>query len=245
VHPRQQQLDATVQASWFAALEDAGMSSAAALLYLFEGARSVRGWQGWHLPADRTVYPDPELPEIDDLIAELNSDECIEATKILIWRDRRPEEVAATIRHELEHASQYAAYGQRIVNLHELAADVMRVRVANLPRGSLFYTVIPIELDANGAAARFAYEYYGRDRWLELLHDEQVDGTLFRSHVGPGALETLPERMISFLAAHRDLVDRVARDRQETAIEIVDRAWRGAGERWATLTAADGLSLPR
>src|SRR4051812_43474098 len=99
MHPDQRPLDQSIETVWLAALANAGISSEAALLYTFAGPKSERGWIGWHLPANRTVYRDVELPEIDDLLEELNGEAVVPATKVLVWVERRIEEVAATIRH--------------------------------------------------------------------------------------------------------------------------------------------------
>lgn len=245
MHPKQPPLDDELRDVWLAALEHAELEADQALLYVFDGSNSEDGWSGWHLPADRFVYEDARLPEVDDALREeMNSEEFISATKVLVWRDRKVEELAGTIRHELEHAKQQAAHGQQLVDLHGLAFDVVLVRVGGLPKSSLLYTVIPMELDANAAAASLVRDRYGAERVVELLNDDAVDGGVFRSNVGPGSVDDLPERMLAFLAAHRDLCERLAEAREEPFREMVERAWTGAGEVWDNLTG-DPAKLPR
>jgi hypothetical protein len=180
----------------------------------------------------------------DELRHEMNADLCVEATKVLIWRSTRIEETAARIRHELEHARQYAVYGQKLTDLYGLCVAVVRVRVAGLPGGSLLYTTIPIELDANAAAARFVTSLYGADRILELLKEKDVDGAPLRSLVAPGAITTLPERMLSFLASHRDLSERYAEQVGLDFATLIELRWHGAGEKWTQLLSG-ALALPR
>jgi hypothetical protein len=244
-HPEQPDLDSETAELWLAALEDAGMAAQDALLYMFAEPAATYGWTGWYLPRSRTVYENKELPELDDTFRdELNEGRRIDATKVLIWRGRVNEETAARICHELEHARQYEEFGQKLMDLYGLCDAVVRVRVGGLPGGSLLYTVIPIELDANAAAARFTVDRFGEERVRELLSDNSIDGTPFRSLVGPGDLQTLPERMLAFLAAHRDLAERYAESVGGNFASVIDVRWPGTGDKWDQLLR-DDLALPR
>jgi hypothetical protein len=67
----------------------------------------------------------------------------------------------------------------------------------------------------------------------------------FRSLVGPPAIETLPERLIQFLATVRDLCKRYADRTNFSFPTLLDVHWRGSGAIWYRLVEDDALKLPR
>jgi hypothetical protein len=149
------------------------------------------------------------------------------------------------IRHELEHALQDEAHGQKVEELYRLALYVLGERVGGLPGSGLVYTVIPNEFDANAAAAMFTRNRYGPDRIRELLQEGNQDSALFRSKTPPAPIEGLPERLLAFFIAHRDLCETFA-DRQGFRFDqLLDVHWRGAGAEWRRLVDGGGLALPR
>ena len=72
-------------------------------------------------------------------------DGCSEAPS----RERAIEGLAAIVRHELEHALQNQAHGQRVEGLYHLALQVLGVRVNGLPGNGLLYTIIPNEFQCH------------------------------------------------------------------------------------------------
>ncbi|MFN2470571.1 MAG: hypothetical protein ABR583_06205 [Gaiellaceae bacterium] len=93
----------------------------------------------------------------------------------------------------------------------------------------------PIEIDANAASARFAWQRYGADVCRPLCEPVTHNGALFRSHTPPAPLETLPKRMLAFLLQFADLCERVAARRGRPFADLLEEAWPGAAEVWAAL----------
>ena len=126
-----------------------------------------------------------------------------------------------------------------------MAEGVICERVGGLAGGGFLYQVIPVEMDANAAAAKFVRAGFGEARIDELLQAGDTDASAFRSLVGPPAIETLPERMIQFLATVHDLCQRYADRTNHSFPTLLDVHWRGAGAIWRRLVEDDALKLPR
>jgi hypothetical protein len=185
VHPRQPYLEPPLGEILDAALADAGYNEDKAILYVFEADRSATCFEAF-LFAPNTYATADDIPEIAPLLADMNHDAARRAIRIVLFVGNRSEEGnAALIRHELEHARQIAELGPRLEGLYRLCADVLAVRTGGLPGGSLVYTLMPIEMDANAAGARFAAARYTEARIIELLRNGDRDGAALRSNVGP------------------------------------------------------------
>jgi hypothetical protein len=250
VHPRQPPLEPEIEAIWIAAVEDAGLAADDCLLYLLDGSKSETDYSGWHFAHGILIPEGEDLgPTLNELLPEMNSEECIDAVRIVVWRDRTIEGLAGLIRHELEHALQDAAHGQKLEELYRLAMYVLAVRVGGLPGGGLLYTVIPNEFDANAAAAMFVRDRYGSGRIIELLEadDEHIaqDRALWRSLTPPAPVEGLPERLLAFFITHRDLCEAYARSQNFRFDQLLSNHWPGAGAEWRRLVDEGGLALPR
>jgi hypothetical protein len=85
-----------------AALDDAGIASSDALLYVLEGEKGSNGYAARYLYRHLEVQPEGEAEEIHPLLAEMNGDECIDAYRFVVFEDRTIQSLAALIRHELE-----------------------------------------------------------------------------------------------------------------------------------------------
>jgi hypothetical protein len=250
VHPQQPQLEPEIEPIWLAAVDDAGLNPEECLIYVLDGRKSETGYSGWHFADGSLIHENEDLgPTLNELLPEMNSEECIDAVRIVVWRDRTIEGLAGLIRHELEHALQDEAHGQKVEGLSRVAMGVLAERVGGLPGGGLLYTVIPNEFDANAAAAMFVRARYGPDRVLELLEadDEHIsqDRALWRSHTPPAPIEGLPERLLAFFIAHRDLCEAYARRHDLRFDQLLDLEWHGAGAEWSRLVDEGGLALPR
>jgi hypothetical protein len=246
VHPRQRELPQDIEEVWLAALADAEMEPNDALLYVLDGEQGSNGYGARYLHRDLHIYPEGEAEEIHPLLDEMNDETCIDGYRVVVFRDRTLEGMAALIRHELEHARQRDAHGQRLMELYNVAENVIAERVGGLAGGGFLYQVIPIEMDANAAAAVLARECFGAERIDELLRAGDKDAAAFRSLVGPAPIETLPERMIRFFATIPDLCDRCAERNNLSFLELLDiHGWRGAGEVYERLLEDEGLRLAR
>lgn len=246
MHPRQQELEPEIEAIWIAAVEDADLNPNSCLLYLLDGRTSETGYSGWHFADGILIHEGEDFgPTLNALLPEMNSEWCIDAVRIVVWRDRTIEGLAGLIRHELEHALQDEAHGQAVEGLYRLAMGVLAERVGGLPGGGLLYTVIPNEFDANAAGAMFVRARYGPDRVCELLEARDEDSALFRSHTPPAPIDGLPDRLLAFLIAHRDLSEAFARRHDFRFDQLLDLEWRGAGAAWRQLVDEGGLAMPR
>lgn len=227
-----------------AALADAEIDSADVLLYTLKG-ESGGGYGARYLHRGLHIHPEGEAEELHPLLEEMNEEACIDAYRIAVFTERTFEGIAALIRHELEHARQRDVHGQRLMELYGMAEAVISERVGGLAGGGFLYQVIPVEMDANAAAAIFVRHRFGADHVDALLRAGDKDGSAFRSLVGPPAIETLPERMIQFFATIPDLCERFA-ERQEFPFRtLLDVHWRGAGAIYQRLLEDDELKLPR
>jgi hypothetical protein len=245
LHPHQPDLPPQIEESWVTALEDAAVPVDQGLLYIFDGEQSQNGYGAHYFARGLLLQPDPDMPDVDHLLDDMNADACIDAYRIAIWTDRTTEGVAALLRHELEHGRQREAHGQRLFELYGVALGVLAERVGGLPGGGFLYQTIPVELDANAAAARFVRQRFGNDRIHELLTAGDKDGSAFRSLVGAPDIETLPERMIHFFATVPDLCELWAARQHFDFPTLIDLHWRGAGAVWERLSQDEGLRLPR
>jgi hypothetical protein len=245
VHPRQSELPPEIEEVWLAALADAEMPPDEALLYLLDGEQGSNGYSARYLHRGLQIYPDGEAEEIHPLLVEMNDDACIDAYRVVVFQDRTVVGAAALIRHELEHARQRDVHGQRLMQLYDIAENVIAERVGGLAGGGFLYQIIPVEMDANAAAAVFVRERFGTQRIEELLRMGDKDGSGFRSLVGPAPIETLPERMLHFFATVPDLCERLAERNDYPFSGLLDvHGWRGAGAVYERLTSPD-LKLPR
>lgn len=246
MHPHQRPLDAETEEVWVAAIEDASLNSNGCLLYVLDGEQSETGYSGWHFARGIHINEAEHFgADVIPLLPEMNSEACIDAVRIVVWRDRTIEGLAALIRHELEHAVQDQEHGQKVEGLYHLALQVLAQRVGGLPGSGLLYTVIPNELDANAAAAMFVRTRYGEDRVRELLEARDKDSATFRSLVGPAPLETLPERLLAFFITHRDLCESYAQRQNFPFRQLIDLEWHGAGAVWRRLVDGGEFTMPR
>jgi hypothetical protein len=245
MHPRQQPLTREVEEVWLAALADVEIDANEALLYLIDGEKGSNGYSGRYLYRHREIHRDEEADEIHPLLDEMNSDDCIDAHRIVVFKDRTLEGLTAGIRHELEHARQYGSFGQPLMEFYGLAEHVIAERVGGLCGGAFLYQVIPVEFDANAAAAAFVRRHFGAERIDALLRDGDKDGAAFRSLVGAPELDTLPERMLFFFATMPDLCQRVADNNGFRFDQLLDLHWRGAGAVYERLLDDEHLKLPR
>src|SRR6266536_1834166 len=98
MHPEQRPLAAEIEEIWLAAVEDAGLNADECLLYVFDGPKSETGYSGWHFQRVLHIYESEQFgEEVKALLPELNSEECIDAVRILVWRQRTIEGLAALI----------------------------------------------------------------------------------------------------------------------------------------------------
>lgn len=244
MHLRQRPLPSDIESVWLAALADAEIDPAGALLYCFPGSE-CGGYNAHTWMRSHTISQDGALSDLSQTLSEMNDEECIDAYRVALWMDRGIEATAALLRHELEHGLQLEAHGQRLIDLYGLCIDVLNERAAGLVGGSLLYQMIPMEFDANAAASVFARVQFGDERVNRLLADKDADSAALRSLLPPPRVGTLPKRMVQFLATMPDLCRRLARRHEFDFRWRLNREWPGAGELWHRMVEEDELRSAR
>lgn len=245
MHPRQMPLPSSVGELWQSALADANGDPARALLFVLPGEQSSNGFSARHWLGRQVIDSTLEPDELQPLVQEMNVEECLDARRVVIWGARTDEGLAALMRHELEHAHQFEAFGGPLLGLYLLAEGVLSEHAGGLPGSALLYQMIPVEFDANAAAAVFVRSRFGDERITELLETGDKDSAAFRALVPPPPIESLPDRMVQFLAIMPDLCRRLAARQGSEFTTILDRHWKGAGAIWSRLVADDELKVPR
>ena len=139
VHPRQRELPPEIEEVWLEALADAELGGDQALVYVVDGEKGSTGYGARYLHPGLYIRPDGEADEIRPLLDEMNDDSCIDAYRVVVFTERTPEGIAALIRHELEHARQRDAHGQRLTGLYDIAENVISERVGGLDGGGFLY----------------------------------------------------------------------------------------------------------
>jgi hypothetical protein len=228
----------TLTTEWEAALADANFTADQVRLYPFPGEKSGNENRAYYFTPGQQIFFDPDFP--DDLGAQLqDANERINQHRIAVWVDAPTPVLGAKLRHELEHARQWEAHGKPLFNLNDLAMVALAERVGNLPGGGMLYNLNPIETDANAASARFAWDRYGEDECRALCEPSADYGALFRSHLPPPSVETLPKRILNFLQQFPDACERIAECDGRPFTELLDEAWEGAGAAWEAMDAVN------
>jgi hypothetical protein len=183
--------------AWEAALGDARVDTADAALIWRVGLPRLGGQQAASWRVGGRI--DPEFDDDYEFIQMLhwaNSDEIRTLRRVMIWTERTPEGVAGLLRHELEHTIQIAA-AVELDQLHQRACEELKNRSAT----GKSYNSIPMEMDANRAAARFLRGRYDTDRLRQLIIADDEDAACFRPTADPEPLDTLVDRMRAFIVS--------------------------------------------
>jgi hypothetical protein len=148
--------------------------------------------------------------------------------------------LAPKLRHELEHVRQWEHLRGRADPAFELALLVHECqyeRYGGLPAGGHMYNLVPIEQDANGAAARFSR---GRDptRADELARTSK-EAVLFRAQPPPEPFGTLAIRLVCTAIVYRvEFQRKLGHDRDR----FLDAADPSGSELWSRLRADNELN---
>jgi hypothetical protein len=186
--------DGVVEA-WRAAVDDAGITLGDVALIWRQGRPRPTGQEAasWRADSDIDAEFDDDY-EFTPALEWANSDPIRGLPRLMVWVGRTPEGLAGLLRHELEHTVQIAAHVE-LDHLHQRAFDEVRKRGGT----GKSYNAIPMEVDANRAAARFLRRHYGSDRLRQLVDVGDVDAACFRPTADPDGLDTLTERMRAFI----------------------------------------------
>ncbi len=234
---RQQELEP----EWLAALADAQVADDDAALYILAGEASNVGRGAAYLsptvhlvdPSDQELAAEPR-GVFEDLRSRAGQH------RVVVWAGGELGVAAAKLRHELEHARQWTAHGERLFTLTAGIQGALQREKLNGLAGGAVQSVAPAESDANAAAAQFA-----RPRYPALAHrlieGRADDAGLFRSHSGPEPLDSLPQRIIAHAFLYRSLCERCAERDGTPFRDWLERTWPGARAFWDALC---GASLP-
>lgn len=181
--------------AWSEAVDDAGISLGEVALIWRQGRPRPTGQEAtsWNPHSDIEA----EFDDDDGFIPALewaNGDPIRGLRRVMVWVGRTPEGLAGLLRHELEHTVQNAAHAE-LAHLHQRAFDEIRNRGGT----GKSYNAIPMEVDANRAAARFLRRRYGSERLRQLVAASNVDAACFRPTADPDGLDTLTDRMRAFI----------------------------------------------
>ncbi|MHB8463371.1 MAG: hypothetical protein ACYDH6_24555 [Acidimicrobiales bacterium] len=181
--------------AWRAAVGDAGITLGEVGLIWRKGRPRPTGQEAasWRADSDIDAEFDDDY-EFTPALRWANSDRIRGLPRVMVWVGRTPEGLAGLLRHELEHTVQVAAHVE-LDHLHQRAFDEVRKRGGT----GRSYNAIPMEVDANRAAARFLRCRYGSDRLRQLVDAGDVDAACFRPTADPDGLDTLTERMRLFI----------------------------------------------
>jgi hypothetical protein len=181
--------------AWRAAADDAGLNIGEVALIWRQGRPRPTGQEAasWMPHSDIEL----EFDDDDEFIPALkwaNRDPIRGLPRVMVWVGRTPEGLAGLLRHELEHTVQIDAHSE-LDHLHQRAFDEIRKRGGT----GKSYNAIPMEVDANRAAARFLRCRYDPDRLRQLVSAGDVDAACLRPTADPDRLDTLADRMREFI----------------------------------------------
>jgi hypothetical protein len=181
--------------AWQAAVDDAGIRLGEVALVWRLGRPRPTGQEAASWRPDSDIEPEfDDDYEFTSALEWANRDPIRGLRRVMLWVERSPEGVAGLLRHELEHTVQIAAHLE-LDHLHQRAFEEIRERGGT----GKSYNAIPMEVDANRAAARFLRRRYGPDRIRQLVSDDDMHAACLRPTADPDELETLTERMKTFI----------------------------------------------
>lgn len=231
--------DAAIYDAWSRMLAVVPIA-AAPTMQVCDGEKSPRGHNAafWHQSSRLTGDRDAQ-PMIDEIVAARGRGEPF----VAIWRAEHPIQVCvALLRHELEHACQVDAHGEGLLDLYDLTMQVLNESTE--PKAGQFYHAVPMERDANEAASCYARGVFGDEVIDALVVGEPESAPMLRRYPEEAAVDSLPDRMIDFLATHGSAGDRYAARHGRSYAALLDRAWPGGSARWIASRRANEGSFP-
>ena len=147
--------------------------------------------------------------------------------RIAVCSDYADIELAFAIRHELEHARQIQCHGRGLGDLHGLIEETLR------GESNALYNTMPMERDANGAAARFVRAIFPAEEVRDHISAGSVLGEEFWSYDAPLAVESLRSRTADYLLDQYPRCIRWAGDALTSRARL-RRAWPDFVDDWQT-----------
>ncbi len=225
-----------VDEQWSLAIADSGLAPEACRRYDLAASETESRLGAAWFPPGKVLELSEHFPDAE-LLDDANRPESRSRHRVAIWPDDRPSVIGARMRHELEHAAQWARFGPGIFRLYDVTHSVLAVRAAGLDGcAGMYINAIPSEQDANAASAMFLRRHH-TDTIADLCHD---DGSrqLACSLIGPEPIETLPARMIAYIWLFRDCCLGIMEREEQSFDQALEAAYPGAGEYWRRLDMA-------
>lgn len=225
-----------VEREWHAAVADAGLDIGTLRLFEIDAASSTSGLAAFH------QSPGPYNPSDSAILAALASIEENLASeedrhRVVVWSDNGVAVVAALLRHELEHVRQWERHGDAAGLLHEALIPALIDKAGGTGFGYLS-NLSPLEMDANAAAARFAWNRHGDVLGESIDTIPECHRGLFRYRGGPEPLDTLPQRLIEFAHLFAARCELAAVKEGLVFADVLEQRWRGGARLWNHLNEA-------
>jgi hypothetical protein len=166
---------------------------------------------------------------------DVNSRRVRKLHRIAVCSDYADIELAFAIRHELEHARQIEFYGRELGELHGLIEDMLR------GESTALYNAMPMERDANGAAAQFVQAIFPAEDVRDHISAGSVLGEEFWTYDAPLAVENLRSRTAEYLVDQYPRCIGWAGDALTFRARL-RRAWPDFVDDWQTRAKERGYS---
>lgn len=190
-----------VGALWHLALDDAGVDAGDAILIPIDCAEvEGNGYTGKTWLRGSRINDPADLLALAAAFDLANSTEQRHLARVAVCTNRSSAGLLAAMRHELEHSLQLSEIGGRLQELHGEAFDVLVQTAGGLPGSNELYNRIPMEADANGAGSRLARRVFGNSAVDRVVERADADIALLSRQPPPQPIETLPARMVQFIA---------------------------------------------
>jgi hypothetical protein len=186
----------SIERLWHAAREDAGYSATEARCYPFGGRPpGTCHWATYFQPGN-AIYRTSCYPLTPGQVTD--SAQYGNAHRVTIFAGARAQEVEALLRHELEHARQRDAYGD-MFSIYEMILETLFNQFGGEAGVGVLYNLVPMEQDANAAAAALMYD---TESPIPPAVLDGEHGVLFRHPSGPPPMPSLGPRMLAFASIY-------------------------------------------
>jgi hypothetical protein len=212
---------------WRLAREDAEFAADEVRVYVLPGTKRGGYSAMYFKPGDWLVF-DENFPFARNQLDDANGPG-LRKNRVAVYAGVHEAELAGLMRHELEHAVQQRRYGDASWRIYERTLGALPRKYGNAPGSGTIYHSVPVERDANAAAAAHVIPTYGPLPETILQGEHSV---LFRFPEGPLPLDSLGLRSLAFAVVHADAFRAELADHSETVEKIFEGVVDDACRRW-------------
>ena len=212
---------------WRLACDDAGFAEDEVRVYVLPGTPQGGPWAMYFKPGDWLVF-DENFPFSPNQLDDANG-WARGKHRVAAYAGVHEAELAGLMRHELEHAIQQRRYGGASWRIYERTLGALLRKYGRARGSGTVYNSVPVERDANAAAAAHVIPTYGPVS-PQILNGEH--SVLFRFAEGPLPLDSLGFRSLAFAAVHADAFQAELADHSETVEEIFEGLVDNASRCW-------------